>query len=471
MNESHYIQEVHRLAGTLKDAVIRYKEEEDNARKIYESECNAADAELQTMREKSGINLTAAKETLKNISSHELLNDLEFKIHKETIEKSVPPAFIANGNPVEGLKKNNLIAIETSQKIDEKVKELHRLIIRQQQMRKWRNTFLIILGISAAILIFKVAESIDRQRQVESHYAKAVAAYEANNWENAHVNFKKVLSINKNFKNALPLLKDCYSQLRLLHQNRPKITVLGTMEFVWIPGGCFNMGSPPSEEGHRIDEEPVHEVCVDGFWMGKTEVTNEEYRKWIPSHRSGGGPDSSLDSNNLPAVMVNWEAAKAFAAWLTANSNKGYKFRLPTEAEWEYAARAGTTTSRYWGDDPDKYYRYANFKKSNLGKPNYNDGYDEAAPVGSFLPNKFGLFDILGNVGEWCEDSYSESAYKKHALINPLYTNSGNTHLIRGGSWSLEPEYGRSAIRIHLRTGDIRTWGFVDAGFRLVMTE
>ena len=107
------------------------------------------------------------------------------------------------------------------------------------------------------------------------------------------------------------------------------------MEFVWVPGGCFRMGSPAGEAGRDNDEGPEHDVCVDGFWMGKTEVTNKQYRKFISGHQSKFYKEHSLNGNNQPVVRVSWHDAKAFGDWLT-NQNAGqYQFRLPTEAEWE----------------------------------------------------------------------------------------------------------------------------------------
>ena len=240
-----------------------------------------------------------------------------------------------------------------------------------------------------------------------------------------------------------------------------------------MPGGCYQMGSPSSEEGRNDDEEPVHEVCVDGFWMGKFEVTNEQYRRYKHEHDSGDFNGHSLNGNSQPVVSVTWDDAKAYAQWLSGKDNE--TFRLPTEAEWEYAAKAGTTTARYWGDDFDEACMYANIADL-MGHsirpdwPYYNcdDGYAVTAPVGSFKPNAFGLYDMLGNVWEWCADVMDPNAYSKHPSRNPLSSAGSEYRVTRGGSFfNGKPRHVRSANRL---------WGFPGGkdeslGFRLLKTE
>lgn len=244
------------------------------------------------------------------------------------------------------------------------------------------------------------------------------------------------------------------------------------MEFVWVPQGCFEMGSPSGEQGRYSDEGPVHEVCVDGFWMGKYEVTNKEYRNFKSSHNSKEYEGKSLNAHNQPVVYVSWDDAKAFAKWLTRQNNGKYKFRLPTEAEWEYAARAGTQTARFWGDDPDDACRYANvhdltskrINKFNWKNHNCDDGYTVTAPVGSFQLNGFGLYDMIGNVWEWCEDIYSKNAYSNHSRNNPKNTRGGSLRVLRGGSWFISAGYCRSANRRYFAPG--YRYGYL--GFRLL---
>ena len=249
---------------------------------------------------------------------------------------------------------------------------------------------------------------------------------------------------------------------------------LTDMEFVWVPAGCFQMGSPNSESGVYSDEGPVHEVCVDGFWMSKYEVTNAHYRNYKSNHDSKSYEGKSLNGKSQPAVNVSWEEAKAYSKWMTRKHSSMYEFRLPTEAEWEYAGRAGTTTARYWGNNPDDACRYANVHDLT-SKLVYNfkyqyhnceDGYAVTSPVGSFTPNRFGLYDMLGNVWEWCEDIYSEDAYRKHKKNNPLYTKGGTYRVNRGGSWV----YGWRFVRSTIRYRDMPGHGGPDLGFRLVRT-
>jgi formylglycine-generating enzyme required for sulfatase activity len=162
------------------------------------------------------------------------------------------------------------------------------------------------------------------------------------------------------------------------------------------------------------------------------------------------------------------------AKWMSKNSK--YSFKLPTEAEWEYACRAGTQTSRFWGDDPDQACKYANVADKSAKKQfsdwsihNCTDGYVFTAPVGKFLDNPFQLSDMLGNVWEWCEDAYSNDAYKKHRSKNPVISsgNGGAVRVVRGGSWGGSPRFLRSAVRSGNSPGNRGD----RVGFRLLRTR
>ena len=209
------------------------------------------------------------------------------------------------------------------------------------------------------------------------------------------------------------------------------------------------MGSPTSEKG-REDNERQHTVSVGKFWLGETEVTNRQYRLFKPGHNSKSYKGHSLNGDEQPAVYVTWNRAVAYAKWLSQKTGK--RFRLPTESEWEYAARAGTQTAYYWGD--------------GIGGNNANcDGcgsrWDDkqTAPVGSFKPNTFGLHDMLGNVWEWTCSAYTKSYDGSEQKCSV----SASRYSLRGGAWNGLPGWVRAANRPNSGP-DIR---HQDLGFRL----
>ena len=235
-------------------------------------------------------------------------------------------------------------------------------------------------------------------------------------------------------------------------------------EMVVIPAGSFLMGSPPHEKG-RYNDEQAHPVQIDQpFAIGKYEVSFQEYEQ------SGlASPnDQGWGRGRQPVINVSWQDAMAYAEWLSKQT--GARYRLPTEAEWEYAARAGTTASRYWGDDPDQGCAYANAadldgKQLFVGWPamNCHDGHIYAAPVGSYRNNDFGLHDMAGNVLEW-----TCSLYDKDSQAAPVQRCEApapeRLFVLRGGSWNDEPRNVRSAER-HRNQPTFRDYSI---GFRLV---
>jgi sulfatase modifying factor 1 len=259
------------------------------------------------------------------------------------------------------------------------------------------------------------------------------------------------------------------------------------MEFVWVPRGCYMMGQTESEKQYLIKdagketynkyfkrELPRHEVCIDGFWMAKHEVTNRQYKLFKQGHTSKDYKGVGLNSDNQPVTYVSWNDAKAFVKWL--NNKTGHRFSLPTEAQWEYAARAGTYTIRFWGDDPDDACQYANvhdqtsknkFSDFIWANHNCNDGYAGSAPVGSFAPNDFGLHDMLGNAWEWCEDVYDSKVYSKHSKNSPLVTSGGSARVFRGGSWGSVPW----SVRPAHRGGHKPAFMIPYLGFRLIRKD
>jgi formylglycine-generating enzyme required for sulfatase activity len=243
------------------------------------------------------------------------------------------------------------------------------------------------------------------------------------------------------------------------------------MEFAWIPAGCFIMGSPEAEKDRSANEVP-HEVCPRGFWMGKYEVTNAQYQKFAATHDSGVHEPHPLAAPNQPVVRVSWREAVGYADWLSKQT--GLRFRLPTEAEWEYAARAGETTSRCWGDNPNQACDYANLYDETARKvkpfnwANYpcEDGQVAAAPVGRYKANAFGLFDMLGNVAEWTCSEYDAAYAGGETRCADGDAAAGGRRVLRGGSWSDYPGLVRFAYRFTTASPEYRKF---DLGFRLVL--
>jgi formylglycine-generating enzyme required for sulfatase activity len=239
------------------------------------------------------------------------------------------------------------------------------------------------------------------------------------------------------------------------------------MEFVSVPAGCFRMGDTFGDG--QGDEKPIHEVCLQGFYMGKYEVTNAQFRKFRPGHSSRAYEGNSLDEDNQPVVNVSWNDAADYAQWLSEKSGRIY--RLPTEAEWEYAARGGTSTRNYWGDNSADACRFANVAdlKAKSQWPewvvsNCDDGYKVSAPVGRFQPNAFGLYDMMGNAWEWTGDWYDAESYFNSPKENPRGSVSGTDRIPRGGGWGNASE----CIRVSDRNGFDPEFRVLFLGFRLL---
>ena len=265
-------------------------------------------------------------------------------------------------------------------------------------------------------------------------------------------------------------------------------------EMTVIPAGSFDMGSPDNEIGHGLDEGPVHRVAVAPFAMGVYEVTRAQYAIFVGETKydagtcwavnEGGGVEDRAGRNSSefmfrkdssysqfdtrPVSCVNWLDAQAYIQWLSNKIGKNY--RLPTEAEWEYAARANTSTPYYWGNDVGH---------SNANCSNCSTKWDgsltpwegaQSSPVGSFKPNAFGLYDMLGNVWEWTEDTYHAN-YKGAPIDGSAWIQkiSGNDRpvgrVIRGGSWKYSSHFMRAAYR--MGNEEIKRYEH-KVGFRLV---
>ncbi|MCP4289411.1 MAG: formylglycine-generating enzyme family protein, partial [Gammaproteobacteria bacterium] len=216
------------------------------------------------------------------------------------------------------------------------------------------------------------------------------------------------------------------------------------IDFVWAPEGCFQMGQSETDKRYILQERgeerykqyymnelPQHEVCVDGFWMGKTEVTQAQWTRIM------GDNPSRFQSDTNPVEQVSWKDIQKFLQALNKKAGKEM-YRLPTEAEWEYAARAGTSTIFYFGDDAGMLSDYA-WYRSNSGGTTH--------PAGQLKPNAWGLYDMHGNVWEWCQDWYDSEYYSKSPKENPQGPSSGKYRVLRGGSWANYPNDCRSATR------------------------
>ena len=219
------------------------------------------------------------------------------------------------------------------------------------------------------------------------------------------------------------------------------------MEFVWVPGGCYEMGCGSWTSDCYKDEKPVDEVCVDGFWIGKYEVTQGQWKKIM-----GNNPSNFKKGDDYSVEQVSWNDAKEFIKELNARSSGG-QYRLPTEAEWEYACRSGGKGERYsGGSDVDRVAWY----DSNSGNSTH--------AVGTKASNGLNIYDMSGNVWEWCEDVYDERAYSKHNRNNPVVTSGGSVRVDRGGGWYFNPGGVRCANRGGYAPGD----RFKFLGFRLL---
>ncbi|MCP5420484.1 MAG: SUMF1/EgtB/PvdO family nonheme iron enzyme [Gammaproteobacteria bacterium] len=239
------------------------------------------------------------------------------------------------------------------------------------------------------------------------------------------------------------------------------------MPMVLLEGTCFQMGSPPGAAESYINESQ-HQVCLQNFWLSQHEVTNQQYRLFQPDHGSGAYKGVSLNEDRQPVVDVSWQDAMAYAEWLSRQT--GRRYRLPTEAEWEFAERAGTGTTRFWGDDPNQACSYANVADRAAQRAwgataihDCDDGQAVAAPVATYRPNPFRLQDMLGNVSEWTCSEYNSEYGGSEKRCSTRAPNEGS-RVVRGGSWDDEPRLVRSADR-NGRSPDSRDYGL---GFRLV---
>jgi len=250
----------------------------------------------------------------------------------------------------------------------------------------------------------------------------------------------------------------------LKRQNTQTAAVQDTVEYfddmVFISGGWFNMGSK-----RKADERPVHKVYVSSFYMDKTEVTVYDFRRFCQATRRTMPHQPEWSSDDHPVVNVTWSQAAAYAHWAGK--------RLPTESEWEYAAKSNNPGNRYtlksnsylvqsFGNIADE--SILSVKSRFPIKRQYDDGYVYSSPAGSYPSNANGLYDMEGNVLEWCNDWYDKEIYKSHDTHNPLGPIKGFYKVIRGGAWNRSGKY----LRISYRSFYNPKCSFNFIGFRCV---
>ncbi|MDJ0675377.1 MAG: SUMF1/EgtB/PvdO family nonheme iron enzyme [Calothrix sp. MO_167.B42] len=235
------------------------------------------------------------------------------------------------------------------------------------------------------------------------------------------------------------------------------------LEMVKIPRGTFKMGSLTTEEGSDDSERPQHQVTVPSFFMGKYPITQAQWRTLarivhLQVNRHLDPDPSYFKGDNLPVERVSWYDAVEFCDRLSQYTGKQY--RLPSEAEWEYACRAGTRTPFHFGET------------ITTDLANYNDNYGSTTDVGSFPPNAFGLYDMHGNVWEWCLDDWHSNYKGAPTDGSPWFDKNDNLYqksglaVLRGGSWIFNPDYCRSACRLNDFAGRDNIYYYV--GFRVV---
>ena len=279
------------------------------------------------------------------------------------------------------------------------------------------------------------------------------------------------LALQRNHSQAEPVAENVKEA-----EHAKEIVNSHQMKFVLIPKGAFLMGSPKTED-HRGDDEEQHQVTLTkDFYLGIHEVTQSQYQGVMGDNPScftptgaGKAKVRAKETSQSPVECVTWHQAVEFCKKLGESANeKSAKrsYRLPTEAEWEYACRAGTTTALHIGDVVDSY--AANFNGlSPYGAGRGGPFHRTTVRVGEYPANKFGLFDMHGNVMEWCSDWYAADYYKESPKEDPRGPEAGTDKATRGGAWSNSGKACRSAVRTKLAPGS----SHYGLGFRVVLME
>lgn len=225
------------------------------------------------------------------------------------------------------------------------------------------------------------------------------------------------------------------------------------MDFVYIKGGTFEMGS---DIANWDPEKPAHQVTLDGFFVSRYEVTFEQFDKYCIATNIELLPDNGFGRADRPIINVSWEQATSYAKWLTEKS--GLSYSLPTEAQWEFLARAGTTTAFWTGDKIPS-------NAANCDGCGSRWDAKSTAPVGSFKSNPWGIYDSLGNVAEWVMDDYHENYINAPNDGSAWLTSGEERKILRGGGW----DYSKDDLRSSAREYRKRNESSGTAGFRLII--
>lgn len=236
--------------------------------------------------------------------------------------------------------------------------------------------------------------------------------------------------------------------------NADYVEPLTDMPFLAVPGGTFQMGA---DDAHA-EEKPAHQVTLEGFYVGAFEVTFKQYDAFCKATGRALPSDEGWGRGDRPAINVSWEDANAFAAWLTQQN--GITFSLPSEAQWEYFARAGTETPYWTGDQLPK--GSANCRDCGSQWDN-----KQSAPARSFSPNPWGLYDTAGNVAEWTLDDFHSDYEGAPADGSPWFTPGTEKKIHRGSSWI----YSTKETRSFIRDWAAKDWTSNTTGFRLIITD
>jgi formylglycine-generating enzyme required for sulfatase activity len=249
------------------------------------------------------------------------------------------------------------------------------------------------------------------------------------------------------------------------------------LKYVWIPAGTLQMGCSAGDNECQTSEKPTHQVQISkGFWLGQTKVTVGAYKRYVKENGAVMPDEPKMSDRPLnagwknkamPIVNVNWDQARDYCSWAQG--------RLPTEAEWEYAARGGSPEARYgtldeiaWYADNSGQQRLDSTQIASADSANYikrlNENGNNTHDMAEKFPNGFGLFDMLGNAWEWVNDRYQDDYYLSSSSIDPPGPRSGDLRVLRGGAWNAKP----SVVRVSYRGGHQEAYRAVNMGFRCV---